>query len=99
MQLKDVLGYFEERFDVRFVGSPSVLSRNRYGEINLKLGEVPFGAALSALHDITGLRFEVKEYGILLTGGGGGWGGGWVGDGGSLLQFWESEQRAQEKTK
>ena len=57
--------------------------------MTLSLGEVPLGLALQALHDTAGTRFELRDYGILISGGGGGMAGG---GGGSLIELWKSGQ-------
>lgn len=65
--LGDALEYFQHSLPnaslVRL--NPAELEKHK---INLKLnGQVPLGAALQAIEDATGLRFAVREYGIVVT--------------------------------
>lgn len=109
--LKDILDFLSDRFDIHFItvqsgtqsGTPFRRGTPEEKErlVTLNLGEVQLGVALSALHDVVGVNFDVKEYGILLSNSmavfGGGGSAGSFGDGGSLLRCWMDERRAAEK--
>jgi hypothetical protein len=62
----DWLDFFKDKMGVSFL---DMLPKDVKGQkVSLGLSEpVPTGAALQAFSDLTGLRFAVREYGILVT--------------------------------
>jgi hypothetical protein len=65
-QIGDWLDFFKDKMGVSFL---DMLPQEVKGQsVSLGLSEpVPTGAALQAFSDLTGLRFAVREYGILVT--------------------------------
>lgn len=86
VRLGDVLKDFQNAFGTPFISGTNW--ENWQNPVTLSLGEVPLGMALEALHDTENIAFDVRDYGILVKGG-----GGFRGGGGSVLDLWKAGQQ------
>lgn len=88
--LDGVLTYLSDLHLIKFMADTRALEENAIAPdipVTLKLTNVPLGAGLQALEDVTGLRFVMRDYGFVVT----------TRNPGSLanrslsaVQFWES---------
>jgi hypothetical protein len=84
--LGDVLKDFQKAFGTPFISETKW--ENWQNPVTLSLGEVPLGLALEAVHDTENIAFNVRDYGILVNGG-----GAFPGGGGSVLDLWKAGQQ------